>query len=115
MCAAEANKKRRAKEAAAAAAPPSIASAAPPRIAPTIAPTPAPFPMPTMGRPPYGMQDGPPLPHKILFLQARAAEHVRVAWTRLTLSTHNRVCRSRSRPLCSRLCSCSSRGSARYA
>ena len=69
----EANKKRRAKEAAAAAAPPSIASAAPPRIAPTIAPTPAPFPLPTMGRPPYGGQDGPALPHKILFLQVRCS------------------------------------------
>ena len=73
-CAVEANKKRRAKEAAAAAAPPSIASAAPPRIAPT----PAPSPQPALGRPPYGMTvDGPPLPHKILFLQARALLRVR--------------------------------------
>jgi len=44
--------------------------------------------MPTMGRPPYGMQDGPPLPHKILFLQARTAAPLRVALTRLTRTTH---------------------------
>ncbi len=83
VCAVEISKKRKAKEAAAAAAPPAIASAPPPRVAPTIASAPAPFPLPVPGRPPpYGMppapygvmpphMEGPALPHKILFVQAR--------------------------------------------
>lgn len=93
---AEITKKRKAKEAAAAAAPPAIAAAPPPRVAPTIAPAPAPFVAPAVGRqPPYGVlpaygvlpphMEGPPLPHKILFVQAcarRVLVHARycTAW-----------------------------------
>ena len=119
VCAVEINKKRRAKEAAAAAAPPAIASAPPPRVAPTIAPAAAPFAPPAMGgRPPYGMppapyglpahMEGPPMPHKILFVQARTAArpapHVCGA-PRLTRSQPlpallRRACRRRLRRPC---------------